>query len=547
MEWDSCCRFLRRRAGGVFLTGVFLAAVQLNGQQQQSTPPVAAPAKDISGSWDGIITDLLPKAEVSPALNQTQTPVLKGPANDFADHFFLELRTEYQRHDIGFTGRPTLTGVINAPFNGIFNPNGFAWDRAFQPDTNRLYGFLNFGTRGWLSERVNTHFAVRYRQDLTSVNQEAPDANVLGTYRGNRLFELLEGSVEINGKLGDGAWAGTTTQIGRLNVYGAELASFDGASIDVKRGRFSVGLFGGRRYSYYSDPDQRGIGGGSLGFRPDANTSLRYDALFYIHGSHRFSFRRNLGKGVAVTSFFRLYGSSPVDFNAQLMFHPRNGKTSARVSFFQKLTNKDYTYDIYGSARDLDPYNRLYRLYYTSLQPYSQFIADAEHVFSPRLILSGAVVVNRLNGGSADQSAYQTSFQDYRAGAQFQPIRRVIMDFSYHERDSDRLAPIPRVVFEDTRTSGETSIKDLTGQLRRDFWEGRVSLSGGAYYRRISLQDRFLTIEGAHQSGWLAGAWVKANDHHRLFVDYSLDNDFFVFRPAIANARALRLGWVWKY
>ena len=553
MESGSCCFFFRDRAGGVFLAGLFLAAIQLDGQQQPTSPsvaprtPGAAPAKDISGSWEGIITELLPKAEVSPALSQTQTPVLRGPADDFADHIFLELRTEYQRHDIGFTGQPTLTGLINAPFNGIFNPNGFAWDRAFQPDTNRLYSFLSFGTRGWLSDRVNTHFGVRYRQDLTNVNTESPDANVLGTYRGNRLLELVEGSVEISGKPADGAWAGTTTQIGRLNIYGAELASLDGASINVNRGRFSVGFFGGRRYSYYSDPDQRGIGGGSLAFRPDANTSIGYDALFYVHGSHRFNLRRNLSRELTLTSFFRLYGGSPVDLSVQLMFHPRDGKTSARAGFFQKLTNRDYNYDIYGSARDLDPYNRLYRLYLGSIQPYSQFVADAEHVFTPRLILSGTVVVNRLNGGDNDQSAFQTSFEDYRVGAKIQPIRRYLMDFDYHERDSGRLPPIVRTTFDDTHTSGETSVKDLTGQLRREFWEGRVSLSGGAYYRRISIQDRFLVTEGAHQSGWLAGAWFKTSDHHRFFVDYSLDNDFFVFRPAIASARALRLGWVWKY
>lgn len=538
---SRCC--LRCSAARMLLAGLVVAAVQTNGQQSPAQPP----GKDISSSWDGLITGVIPKAEVSPALTQTQTPVLTGPAADFANHFFFELRSEYQRHDLSFTGLPTVTGIINAPFTGIFNPNGFPWERAFQPDTNRVYSFLSFGTRGWLSDRVNTHFGIRYRQDLTSVNTEAPDANILGTFRGNRLFELVEGSIEINGKPTDGAWAGTTAQIGRLNIYGAELASLDGASININRGRFSVGFFGGRRYSYFSDPDQRGTGGGSFAFRPDAKTSLAYDSLFYIHGSHRFSVRRTLTNSLQFTSYFRLYGGSPVDFNAQLLFHPRDGKTSLRLSFFQKLTNKDYNYDIYGSARDTDPYNRLYRLYFGQVQPYSLFVIDAQRMVTSRVTLSGAVAVQHLNDNQADQSAFQTSYQDYRAGAQLVPVRRIITDFSYHQRDSDRLAPIPRTTFDDVHTSGETSVKDLVGQIRREFFEGRISLNGGAYYRRISIQNRFRVVEGAHQSGWLAGAWVKANEHHRFFVDYALDNDFFIFRPAIANARALRIGWVWKY
>jgi hypothetical protein len=35
--------------------------------------------------------------------------------------------------------------------------------------------------------------------------------------------------------------------------------------------------------------------------------------------------------------------------------------------------------------------------------------------------------------------------------------------------------------------------------------------------------------------------------HTRLFVEYSLDNDFFVFEPNIKNSRILRVGLDWKY
>src|SRR4029077_14900311 len=104
----------------------------------------------IEEAWDSILPDAKPHAAVRPA------------ESDFGNHFFFESRTEYWRFNTSFTGLPTVTGVINAPFTGIFNPNGIPYPAAFQPAANRLYSFLDWGTRGWLNDSVNTHFALRY-------------------------------------------------------------------------------------------------------------------------------------------------------------------------------------------------------------------------------------------------------------------------------------------------------------------------------------------------------------------------------------------------
>ena len=42
------------------------------------------------------------------------------------------------------------------------------------------------------------------------------------------------------------------------------------------------------------------------------------------------------------------------------------------------------------------------------------------------------------------------------------------------------------------------------------------------------MQDRFYYLNGLHQSGWLAGGWWKIDQHSRVFIDYNLDNDFFL-------------------
>ena len=57
------------------------------------------------------------------------------------------------------------------------------------------------------------------------------------------------------------------------------------------------------------------------------------------------------------------------------------------------------------------------------------------------------------------------------------------------------------------------------------------------YYRRIGMQDRFYYLNNLHQSGVLGSAWVKIDQHSRISLDYSLDNDFFLFVPDIKTLK----------
>src|SRR5260221_557604 len=104
------------------------------------------------------------------------------------------------------------------------------------------------------------------------------------------------------------------------------------------------------------------------------------------------------------------------------------------------------------------------------------------------LRLGGTIWIRRLND-SKDQGAFNTSFRDYRANAQLFPAPKLETFFEYHQHDSDRLNPLNSTGFDDVSRSGETSVKDLTGDIRRAFGEGRLGLSGGAYYRRMILKQ----------------------------------------------------------
>ncbi len=512
--------------------------------------PAATPEPfKIGAAWDNLLKDTIPQAAVDPILAAPQEPVKKSAAGDFLNHFYFEERTTYEHSDIDFTGLPTNTGIIPGPSSDVFNPNGFAYPPAFLPSSNQISTFLDLGTRGWGSDRIDTHVGVRYRQDLTHVNPESSDADILNTFGSERLLELTQASIEIHSKPTDGFWAGTSLELGRQDIYGAEYAALDGASFKIDKHNVSVTLFGGRRFTYFSDPDQRAIGGGNIVFRLNPKTSVSYETLIYIQNTQKVTVRHTLNDSWQTAAYFRSYGGAPVDANGQVFYQAHDGKTSARVSYFQKLSDRDNFYDYTVAARDLDPSNPLFRLNLNPLKRYRLVAAEGRHSFSSRFSLSAAVAVQRMMD-VLEQGDFQTPFQDYRVNAQLVPFRRFGLDLSYHEHDSDRLAPpLPtaNTFFDDVSTSGESSVKDLTGELRRTFGEGRLTLSGGAYYRRIGMQDRSFIENGIHQSGWLAGARIKLDDRTRLIIDYSLDNDFFLFRPAISDARILRVGLAWKY
>ncbi|HTW66694.1 MAG TPA: hypothetical protein VME17_18870 [Bryobacteraceae bacterium] len=494
--------------------------------------------------WNSLLQG--PASAPDPALNPPQIGGKETPAN-LPDHFYFEGRTDFYRYDTSFnTGVPTITGIIDEPSTGTFNPAGYPDPAVFQPSANRYETLLDMGTQGFGSDRVDTHFTLRQEQDLTAVYPGAPAQDILETFPGNREYQVLDASVDIHGKPSDGYWSGLDMQIGRINIYGAELASLDGAAITLNRPRFKVTAYAGRRFTYFSEPGPRAIGGANVEYRLSRDTSLEYDGLWYIKGSHNFGVRKRIGNAWLWTTYLRVVGGSPTNVNSQVMYAPINGKTSLRVSFAEELSANDYAFDYTEVATDHDSYNVLPALNIGTLAEFSQFMIDARRTLTERFRVGGSVWVRRLLNDK-DDGPFDVSFTDYRINTQIFPLRKTEMFYEYHQHSSDRLNPSDSTMLDDITVAGETSIKDLSGEIRQTFGEGRFGLNGGLYYRRVSLQDQFYILNGLHQSGWLAGAWWKLNSKERLFFDYDLDNDFALFTPDIKNARALHVGVAWKY
>jgi hypothetical protein len=130
------------------------------------------------------------------------------------------------------------------------------------------------------------------------------------------LLQLTNASVEFHSRPSESGRPETSIEVGRLSVYGAELASLDGASVTFARHNVDVTVFGGRRVTWYSDPAQRAIGGANVIFHLGPDNSLEYGGLWYIHGSNRLTWRRRLGLSWLVSSSVRSYGSAIVEASA---------------------------------------------------------------------------------------------------------------------------------------------------------------------------------------------------------------------------------------
>lgn len=514
----------------------------------EDQPAESSPSESIGAAWDNLLKDAIPQTTPDAALTVAQSPRETSPAGDFLNHFFMNSRMEYLRTQTYFTGLPTATGVIDAPITGTFNPAGIPYPPAFQSDTNVMYSFLNWGTQGWLSDRVNTSFSFAYGQDLTHVSSASPQLDILNTTGSNRRLELLSGYVEVNGRPTDGDFAGTSLRLGRQYVYGAELAQMDGASFTMNRRRFSWMIYAGRRFTFYSDPQQRAIGGGNFLFRINDNISFEYDTLYYIQGTNYFRYRQNIGSSWLFGLSYRMVGSSPTDVSADLMWNPSDGKSSLRVAYAAKLSDKDYVFDYTYAARDNDPYNTLTRLNLGPLQPYTQFVIDGSRAVMARLRLGGSIWIRQL-AKTENTGPFDTSFQDFRASAQFFPWKKVDLLASYHLRNAENRsgAGVPPTQFDDLSTTGETQVQDYDLEIGRAFMDGRVHLQAGGYYRQLNFHDLFTTITNARDKGVLANASFNVDPKTRVFVDYGLDTDYPVFRPDIQNSQTFRFGVMWKY
>jgi len=106
------------------------------------------------GGLDTLLQGAVPESKVDPALTAEQAPRRRrARLTIFSIIFFFETRTAYVRENTDFYRSADRHRCNKCCPRPDFNPNGIPYPGAFQPSANSLDSFIDFGTRGWISDR----------------------------------------------------------------------------------------------------------------------------------------------------------------------------------------------------------------------------------------------------------------------------------------------------------------------------------------------------------------------------------------------------------
>ncbi len=247
----NCFRvMLRRCLGGlaalIFLTGAN-ASVRLRCKRLLRAESKSS--TNIGAAWDSLLQGTIPQSAPDPALTVAQVSYEAGTGERFPSHFFMNARIDYLRTQTYFHRPSDIDrGDQRSPQSGFSIRTGIPYPPAFQSDTNMMYSFLNCGTHGWLSDRVNSNFTFAYSGNMTHVTNASPQLSILDTFGSNSLFQLVSGYMDINGRPTDGILAGTSLRIGPAGRLRSGTSGDGRRIVHDGPSKFSWTIYAGRRF-----------------------------------------------------------------------------------------------------------------------------------------------------------------------------------------------------------------------------------------------------------------------------------------------------------
>lgn len=159
---------------------------------------------------------------------------------------------------------------------------------------------------------------------------------------------------------------GLSVTAGRQEVWGAEVVTLDGARLDLAPCRWAaLDVFGGRRVSFYSDPDTEAVYGGDLELRPWQGGVLQLRDLYYIENSLELAVVQVVRGWGSGRGALRLIGNDPRDASAALHLYPWH---EGEVHLRYLRVYEDYDYDFTSHDDDRVPALEL-----GEQQPYSDY------------------------------------------------------------------------------------------------------------------------------------------------------------------------------
>jgi hypothetical protein len=525
----------------------------------------ALPAFSFSrtASKAGVKLGSLEAKPAAPALNLSQLPGDRTRAG-VAD---IYLMLEYRRDEMHYTGEPTNTFVFPEPvppFSVPDSPIHFL-PSAFEPNDEQLIGYVSARVKDYGFERLrfNTQVSFRYWGDLDGTSLASPFQNLKDAFRGRRVFEPLTAYTDIGGFMSDDRLSTFNVRVGRQFVYGAETVRLDGAAFSIDHARFELDLFGGRRVTFYSDPEERATFGGNFLFRATERTSFGYDVLHYVDTSHRFQFRHAIGESWIADGNFFLLDDSPIDLAGQAHYFSPDGNTRLTFSLLQKLSSDDFIYDFTYRDFARNPENQVRRILFPlpptgvpshgnerlslfEINPYTQFYVDGYRSLSQKFGVGGTVWVRHVNDGD-DRGPFDNSFQEFRASADYFASAAFEAGGEYRFRNLTREDPEQAESFDDIRREGETRFHELYATAAYHFPNSRFTLEGGLFYRRFSTQSRLISLDGVDTLGWTGAFKWRIARNYKLLLEYGRDDELAFINPDIDYTQSFRVRFEWRF
>ncbi|HSO74050.1 MAG TPA: hypothetical protein VLU47_04370, partial [Blastocatellia bacterium] len=480
--------------------------------------------------------------------------------------FSLYFMSEYRRDEIKYTGKPTLALQFPSPVQPFSVPDApiHFVPSAFEPNDEQFVGYVSAAVRDLSAGRlsIDTQISFRYSADLDGSTEASTFLGIRDNFVGRRIFEPLTFFADVKGLLPADSESKVSLRLGRQYAYGATPLRMDGATLSINHPRFSLDVFGGRRVTFYSDPEQRLVLGQNFLFRANEQTTIRYDFLHYIDNAHTLAVTHRLGESWILNGSLFFIDADPVDLNLGTTWVSPGSRTRVTFNFLQKLTDNDFIYDQTYRAFAQNPENQIRfrffplpptgqgfdgagRLNLGPVDPYTQFYVDGYRNLTSKVGIGGTVWVRQVNS-SEDEGPFDNSFQEYRVNADYYPSSAFETGAEYRYRHLSRENAEEATSFFDIGREGEKTFHEVYANGAYHILS-TLTLEGGVFYRRFNTQSRLISLEGMDTTGYTAGLrWRVARDY-KLSLEYGFDRELAFLNPDIDYTQGFRVRFEWRF
>lgn len=512
----------------------------------------------------------IPKPEAEkpvPNILNTAAPQVSREQNR-PGSFSFYLMSEYRRDEIKYTGKPSLTNQFPNPVPPFSVPDApiFFVPSAFEPNDEQFVGYASATIKDFGFERIrfDANISFRYSADLDGTTDASPFIGIRDAFRQRRIFEPLTFYTDVRGLLSDTNSSQLTVRAGRQYIYSAGTSvRMDGATFSLNHPKFELDVFGGRRVTFYSDPEERGVVGENFLFRPSERTTIRYDFLHYIDNSHNLEVRHGLGESWIVDGSLFMIDEHPVDLNIGAHYLPPAGKTRINFNFLQKLSSNDFFYDQAFRAFAKNPENQIFfrffplpptgepfngngRLNLFQINPYTQFYVDGYRYLTQKFAVGGTAWIRKVNDRD-EEGPFDNSFQEFHANADYFPNSAFEVGSEYRYRHLSRENPENAEFFFDIRREGEKSFHEIYLNGAYHLLNSRLTFEGGLFYRRFDTQSRLISLDGLDTTGYTAGIKWRFARNYKVLLEYGFDRELAFLNPDIDYTQQFRVRFEWRF